>query len=290
MPEGDTLHGYARRIDAALAGQTLARAYCTRVPLARFEGRAVRGASARGKHLLIEFDTGDVLRTHLRMHGTIRVRDGGQEGPITNPHVRWLLASADKTAVCLDAPSIELVHPSDLAAHPLLSRLGPDLLGAELDLGEILRRLRREPDRAIGAALMDQEALSGIGNVYKSEVLFITEVSPFARIADLDDALLSKVIQTARNLMRRNVVEGAGAPTRSGRVERAGTRSGMGGPRRTTPRGRIAAPYWVYERSGEPCMRCGARIVMQRQNPLARSTYHCPECQRLPTRSHEARD
>jgi endonuclease-8 len=283
MPEGDTLHGYARRIDAALAGRTLARAYSTRVPLARFENRAVRGARAQGKHLLIEFDTGDVLRTHLRMHGVIRVRDGGHEGPITNPHVRWLLASADKTALCLDAPSIELVHPSDLAEHPILSRLGPDLLGVELDLGEILRRLRRDPERAIGAALMDQEALSGIGNVYKSEVLFITETSPFARVADLDDALLSKIVETARGLMRRNVSWSAGAPTRS-------VMGGAGSPRRTTPLGRIAAPYWVYERSGEPCMRCGARIAMQRQSPLARSTYHCPECQVLPKGSHAARD
>src|SRR5438128_137982 len=107
---------------------------------------------------------------------------------------------------------------------------------------------------------MDQELLSGIGNVYKSEVLFITETSPFARVSDLDDARLLRIVETARQLMRKNV----------------------GGRRRTTPQGRIAAPYWVYERSGELCMRCGARIAMQRQEPLARSTYYCPECQLSP--------
>jgi endonuclease-8 len=260
MPEGDTLHGFARSIDAALAGQTLVRAYCTRVGLARFEGRSVSGARAQGKHLLIEFDTGHVLRTHLRMHGVIRVRDGGHEGPILNPHVRWLLASTTRTALCLDAPSIELLRAGELAQHPILSRLGPDLLGAEVDGPEILRRLRREPERAIGSALMDQEALSGIGNVYKSEVLFITETSPFVAVGELDDARLLRIVETARDLMRRNV----------------------GGRRRTTPRGRIASPYWVYDRSGEPCMRCGARIAMQRQNPLARSSYYCPVCQPLP--------
>jgi endonuclease VIII len=264
MPEGDTLHGYARNVDAALAGQTLVRAYCTRVALARFEGHAVRSARALGKHLLIEFDTGHVLRTHLRMHGVIRVRDVGHTGPIVNPHVRWLLASEQQTALCLDAPSIELLHAGELATHPILSRLGPDLLAAELDPGEILRRLRREPERAIGSALMDQEALSGIGNVYKSEVLFITKTSPFARVDDLADASLLAIVTTARELMRRNV----------------------GGRRRTTPRGRISSPYWVYGRSGEPCMRCGARIGMQRQNPLARSSYYCAECQPLPRRSH----
>jgi endonuclease-8 len=126
-----------------------------------------------------------------------------------------------------------------------------------------VRRLRLEPERAIGSALMDQEALAGIGNVYKSEVLFMTETSPFTRVADLDDARLLAIVQTARDLMRRNV----------------------GGRRRTTPRGRIGPPYWVYERSGEPCLRCGARIQMQRQDPLARSSYYCPECQLVPPRS-----
>lgn len=260
MPEGDTLHGFARQVDAALAGQPLVRAWSSRVALARFEGRSVRGARAQGKHLLVEFETGHVLRTHLRMHGLIRVRAGSHEGPIVNPHVRWLLSSASHTALCLDAPSIELVHASELARHPVLSRLGPDLLGAELDTGEILARLRRDPERAIGSALMDQDLLAGIGNVYKSEVLFIHQTSPFARVADLDDARLLALVNTARELMRRNV----------------------GGRRRTTPRGRIASSYWVYARSGEPCLRCGARVEMRRQDPLARSSYYCPECQPAP--------
>jgi endonuclease VIII len=260
MPEGDTLHGYALALQSALVGQPLARAYSTRVALSRFEGHAVASARAQGKHLLIEFDTGHVLRTHLRMHGTIRVRAGGHTGPIVNPHVRWLLANEEHTALCLDAPTIELLHQAELGAHPILSRLGPDLLGEGFDAQEILRRLRLEPELAIGSALMDQELLSGIGNVYKSEVLFITETSPFARLADLDDARLLRIVETARQLMRKNV----------------------GGRRRTTPQGRIAAPYWVYGRSGELCMRCGERIGMQRQGPLARSTYYCPECQPLP--------
>lgn len=257
MPEGDTLHAYARRVDAALAGQPLVRAWSNRAALARFEGHGVRGARAQGKHLLVEFESGHVLRTHLRMHGTIRVREGSHEGPILSPHVRWLLANASQTALCLDAPSVELIAASELDSHPVLSRLGPDLLGEEVDTGEILRRLRREPGREIGSALMDQEVCAGIGNVYKSEVLFITETSPFARVAELDEARLLAIVKTARDLMRRNV----------------------GGRRRTTPRGRIGLPYYVYERSGEPCLRCGGRIAMRRQNPLARSSYYCPECQ-----------
>jgi len=264
MPEGDTLHGHARRIQQALGGQTLQRAESNRVALSRFVGQRLSSASAQGKHLLIEFESGHVLRTHLRMHGVIRVREEAYVGPIVNPHVRWLLCSAEATALCLDAPSVELTHRDLLASHPVLSRLGPDLLGPEPDSGEILARLRRQPERALGSALMDQEILAGVGNVYKSEVLFITEASPFSRVSDLSDEALLRIIGVARDLMRRNVARGV---------------SEAGGGRRTTPRGRIASPYWVYGRSGELCMRCGERVAMQRQDPLARSTYYCPGCQ-----------
>jgi endonuclease-8 len=145
----------------------------------------------------------------------------------------------------------------------VLSRLGPDVLANELDAATILGRFREQPASEIGSAVMDQELLSGIGNIYKSEALFLAEVSPFTRIGELDDARLLRVIDVARRLMQRN----------------------LGSERRTTPRGRIASRHWVYERSGEPCLRCGARIAMLRQNPLGRSTYYCPSCQGAPARS-----
>lgn len=259
MPEGDTLHRWARSLDAALAGKALVHAVSTRVELSRLIGQRVVSARALGKHLLIELGKGHVLRTHLRMHGAIRLRDGSYAGPLMNPHVRWLLATEDKTALCLDAPSVELIRRAELETHPVLSRLGPDLLGSELDAPEILRRLRERADAEIGSALLDQEALSGIGNIYKSETLFLAGVSPFSRVRELDDTGLTRIIELARELMRRN----------------------LGSRRRTTPEGRIASRYWVYERSGEPCLRCGARVAMQRQQPLARSTYYCAECQRV---------
>ena len=257
MPEGDTLHGWARMIDSALSQKTLQRALSTRVELGPLEGHRVVSASARGKQLLIEFDEGHVLRTHLRMHGTIRVRDGAYRGAITNPHVRWLLSTEDKTVLCLDAPSVELLRRGELDSHPVLSRLGPDVLAPVLDSAEILRRLRSQPEQAIGSALLDQELLAGIGNVYKSELLFMTRVSPFQPLSEIDDATLLRLVELARTWMRRNVGE----------------------RRRTTPEGRVASSHWVYGRSGEPCIKCGARIRMQRQGPLARSTYYCPECQ-----------
>jgi endonuclease VIII len=260
MPEGDTLHRWASSLHAALAGKALVHAASTRAELACLIGHRVVSARAQGKHLLIELDEGHVLRTHLRMHGTIRVRDGSYAEPLMNPHVRWLLSTADKTALCLDAPTVELLHRGELGSHPVLSRLGPDVLGEGLDVSVVIARLRERPETAIGSALLDQELLSGIGNIYKSETLFLAEVSPFSLVRELDDTRLTRIIELARELMRKN----------------------LGARRRTTPEGRIASRYWVYERSGEPCLRCGARVAMQRQEPLARSTYYCAECQQLP--------
>lgn len=257
MPEGDVLFVWASAIDAALGGKVLVSALSNRVRLSGLVGKKVARAYAHGKQLLVEFDDGRLLRTHMRMHGRIRLRDGGYEGPLVDPHVRWLLASADKTAVCLDAPTVELLHVRSVDSHPVLSNLGPDVLAPALDLPEILRRLRERPGLAIGSALMDQEILAGIGNVYKSECLYVAELSPFVPVAELDDAKLTQVVEVARRLMRRN----------------------LGPARRTTPAGRVASPYWVYARSGEPCFRCGARVRMKRQDPLARSTYYCPVCQ-----------
>lgn len=125
-------------------------------------------------------------------------------------------------------------------------------------MAEVLRRLRERPETEIGSALLDQEALSGIGNIYKSETLFLAGVSPFSRVRELDDARLTRIVEVARELMRKNLLS----------------------KRRTTPEGRMGPRYWVYERSGEPCLRCGTRVAMKRQEPLARSTYYCAECQR----------
>lgn len=259
MPEGDVLHEWAGRLDVALRGQLIVRAYSPRVALAGLVGRGVTGASAHGKHLLIAFDDGRVLRTHLRMHGKLRLRPAPfLEQPERGPHVRWLLATAAQVAFCIDAPTVELIHGRHLPLHPVLSQLGPDVLAPELDEAEIVRRLRDNPELPLGVALMDQNLLSGIGNIYKSETLFLTAVSPFTPMKRLDDARLQQVVQKARELMRRN----------------------LGPGRRTTPRGRIAAPYWVYERSGERCFKCGEHVRMQRQGPLDRSTYFCPECQK----------
>jgi len=261
MPEGDVIHGHAARLGRVFVGQRLVHCESRRVPLAELTGHLVREVRAEGKNLLVEFDDGRVLRTHLRMHGRIRVLPRAHTSlKFRGPSLVWMLAAEHATALCFDAPTVELLRPNELGTHPVLSALGPDVLAPELALGEILSRLRAEPERPLGSALLDQGLLSGIGNIYKSESLFLARLSPFAPVRAFTDAELERVVRKARELMRRN----------------------LGPGRRTTPRGRIGPVHWVYERQGEACLRCDAMVRMQRQDPLARSTYYCPECQPEP--------
>jgi endonuclease-8 len=143
-------------------------------------------------------------------------------------------------------------------SHPALARLGPDLLKPDFDPAAARRRLRERGALEIAVALMDQTALAGIGNVYKSEVLFLGGVSPLARVGELDDVTLDRLVATARDLMRRNLGSGV---------------------RRTTTA--LSSGFaWVYRRSGQPCRKCGTAIRRVVQGDEARSTYFCPACQR----------
>jgi endonuclease-8 len=136
--------------------------------------------------------------------------------------------------------------------------LGPDLLSPDYDQAEAVRRLREHPETTIAEALMLQSVVAGIGNVYKAETLFLEKVSPFVPVSSLDDATLERLLKRARELMRRN------------------TRPG---PRRTTFGTFAGQNYFVYERSGQHCLKCDTKIQMRRQGNLQRSTYFCPECQ-----------
>jgi len=264
MPEGDTIWRTARALHAALAGRTvLSFTSCLLSVTAaarrlRVVGQTVEAVEARGKHLLVRFSGGAVLHTHQGMRGSWRLerRAGGAGSARTHP--RALIETADVVAACTLAPVVELLSRAQAAAHPALSRLGPDLLGTGFDPVAARRRLRARGEVPIGVALMDQTALAGIGNVYKSEVLFLCGVSPRARVRDLDDGTIDRLLAKAGELLRRNLGPG---------------------PRRTTS---ALSPLrlWVYRRSRRPCRKCGAAIERVVQGEQARSTYFCPACQR----------
>jgi endonuclease-8 len=252
MPEGDTLFRTARVLRRTLLGEEVVAAR-SRPGGARLElvvGSRVEDVRSQGKHLLIRFDGGLTLHTHLGMHGSwhrYRVSERWRRHPDAAVAV---LETRGSVAVCFEAPVVELIDSRALAIHPSLSRLGPDLLAPEPDLASASARLRA-PERAaltIAEALLDQGAVSGIGNVYRSEILWERSIRPFRPMRDLDEPEVRRILATAVAMLR------------------AGSRTGT----------RIIR---VYRRTGRPCPRCGTLIRSQAIGDPPRRLYWCPTCQ-----------
>lgn len=271
MPEGDTIFRAARTLHRALAGRTI-MAFDTqlnalaivdrRAPLA---GRSVERVEARGKHLLIHFSGGLVLRTHLRMHGSWHIYRPGERWRAPARAARLVLQTSEWTAVAFNVTDAELIATRDLARHARLAALGPDLLSERPDLAEARRRIRASDSPHIAAALLDQQAVAGIGNVYRSEVLFLCGIAPFRRVEELDDGTIDALLARARDLLRLNV---------------AGQRIAGGASRSRVTTGRLnpREQLWVYGRAGEPCRRCATPIRSDSETG-GRRTYWCPRCQ-----------
>ncbi len=281
MPEGDTLHRTADGLRPYLVGQPVVSIRANgpgSIPqVARLVGSTVSEVEAVGKNLLIRFDNGLELRTHLRMNGSWHRYRPGEPWRRAPVRARLVLEVPGAVAVCFDAPVVELLETRAEGLHPALSGLGPDLLHPSADVAgddvEILRRLRRPAgaDRTIAEALVDQRVMAGVGNVYKSEILFIERVDPWARVGDLDDAVLGRLVGTARRLLVANADRNGAKGRTSRRSERV-----------TTQGDRAAAgqPLWVYGRAGRPCRRCGTLIQRRHQGTdLPRLTFWCARCQ-----------
>jgi endonuclease-8 len=273
MPEGDTIFRAARTLNRALAGKTIV-AFESLLPAltrvhedAPLTGRTFERVVAAGKHILMHFSGGLVLRTHMRMNGSWHIYRTGERWQRPRGDMRIVIATSDFVAVAFNVPVAEMIPSRDLARHRELRTLGPDLLGGDFDAGEALRRLRARPDAAIADALLNQRVLAGIGNVYKSEVLFVCRINPFALVRDLADEALAELIQAARKLLLANVADGLSPMT---------TYTGF---RRTTRRDDPKQRLWVYGRGRLPCRRCGTPIAVRKQGVDARLTYWCPACQ-----------
>lgn len=272
MPEGDTIFRTARTLHRALAGDVVTAfdaAYpsLTRVnddrPIA---GRTIESVTAQGKHLLMAFSGDLLLRTHMRMNGSWHIYRPGERWQRPARDMRVLVATSRFVAVGFNVPEAEFLNRRDLERHRQLSALGPDLLAPVFDAGEALRRLRRCGMDPIGEALLNQRVLAGIGNVFKSEILFISRVHPHAPVAALSDEVLQRIIGTAAAQLRSNV------RSRSRRLAPAPGR-------RTTGSLHPDKGLWVYGRAGEPCRRCGTAIRLDKRGTDARLTYWCPHCQ-----------
>ncbi|MGH2933280.1 MAG: DNA-formamidopyrimidine glycosylase family protein [Gaiellaceae bacterium] len=241
MPEGDSLHRAARSLQV-LVGQEVGvetphpRAAAKRIA-ERLDGRVLESVEAVGKNLLLRFAGGPVLRSHLRMTGRWRVEPRGA----ARTGRPWLvLRGAEHEAVLWNGPVLELDKPT---------RTGRDILAAEPDYAAIQARLRSDPARELGDALLDQRLVAGIGNIWRAEALWAARVSPWSPVGEVGDAELRAVLEAAHELMSSSV-EGA-RPLRR-----------------------------AYRRTGRPCARCGTPIRAHAQGDGARIAYWCPGCQR----------
>jgi endonuclease-8 len=273
VPEGDTIFRAARTLHRALAGRAVTSFESAFPKLTRVHddtpitGRTIESVSASGKHLLMAFSGELVLRTHMRMNGSWHIYRPGERWQRGRGDMRIVIGTADYVAVGFNIPVAEWLKTSALGRHEELRRLGPDLLAEAFDAEEASKRLRARPDEEIADVLLNQRVMAGIGNVYKSEVLFACRLSPFSAVRTLSDAQVECVIATARRLLRVNVTEGLAAMT---------TYMGF---RRTTRRDHPGERLWVYGRAGEPCRRCSTPVRIAAQGRDARLTYWCPTCQ-----------
>ena len=256
MPEGDTVFRTARTLQQALAGRTVTRfesvfpqltSVDSRQPLS---GRVIHRVTARGKHLFIWFSGDLILRTHMRMRGSWHIYRPGERWQRAASEMRIVVGTDSFEAIAFDVPVAEFLTGRDLERQPVVRELGPDPLGEDFDAAEAVRRIQARGDMEIADALLDQQAIAGIGNIYKSETLFACGVNPFTRVGKLPPEVIEKLVTTAMKLLRAAVSESTGR-----------------------------ARWSVYGRGGEPCRRCGTRIAMRKQGPHARSTYWCERCQ-----------
>jgi len=270
LPEGDTIHRWAQRLDAALTGHALKRFEFrrdprgTRIPAS---GTQITGVEARGKHLLVHFGDGVTLHTHMSLHGRWDVYEPGQRWRRPAHTARAVIEVDDGTrAVCFAAPLCELRRDGNGALPPtrgshVLDALGPDLTTDDVDLDEVMRRLDNAaataPSAVVVDVLLDQRVASGTGNVFASEICWACRVYPFAPITTIDQATRRSLFETAHGMLQAN---------------RATT------GRRVTYMGGLA----VYRKARRPCPRCSTAIVQAYGGAGDRTTFWCPTCQPPP--------
>jgi endonuclease VIII len=275
MPEGDTIFRTAAALHRALAGAEVVHFETGLAHLARVDddapirGRVVERCESIGKHVLIWFSGDLALRTHMRMSGSWHLYRPGEAWQRPARDLRVRLDTDRWVAVAFNVPVAEFISRADLPRSRALAALGPDLLAADFDRPEALRRLAQGGTRRIEEVILDQRVVAGIGNVFKSEVLFLCGIRPDRAAEGLTADERIAILDTAIPLLRRNTGRDAGPEIVTYR-----------GLRRTTRRARPEDSLWVYGRAGRPCRTCGTPIAVSRRGINARPTYWCPQCQR----------
>ena len=274
MPEGDTIYRAARTLGQVLEGKVVTRFETTFAPLTATDddtpvaGRTVEKVESRGKWLLIFFSGELILVTHMRMSGAWHIYRAGERWHRPRREMRVVVATAEYEAVAFNVPVAKFYTAKALERDTAIPKPDTDLLAAKFVEYAARERLLARGGEEIGSVLLNQQVMAGLGNVYKSEVLFACGVDPFRRVNSLLSAEVDCILERARRFLVMNVREGADG----GMFTYTGARS-------TTSASDPGARLWVYRRAGKQCRRCGTEIQMRRQEPGARSTYWCPVCQ-----------
>jgi endonuclease-8 len=278
MPEGDTIFRTARALGRALVGRSITGFRSTYPLLTRFDddtpliGQLVERVESRGKWLLIHFSGGGTLATHMLMSGSWHIYRPGERWQQPRANMRIVIENSEYIAVGFRVPVAEMHTALSLARNRKIPRSEMDVLSEAFDADAAARRLLAHGDEEIGDVLLHQEVMAGVGNVFKSEVCFVTGMNPFCTVAALTAEQADGLIAAARRLLTANVLEDSGDSivTYGGRK------------RRTTHESDPGESLWVYGRKGEPCRRCGELIRRRLQGPDARVTFWCPRCQPMP--------
>jgi endonuclease-8 len=278
MPEGDTIFRTARALGRALIGKPVTAFRSTYPLLTRFDddtplaGQIVDMVESRGKWLLIHFSGGGTLATHLLMNGSWHIYRPGEPWQQPRANMRIVIENSVYIAVGFSVPVAHMHTAQSLARDTKIPGPAIDILSADFDAEAAAQRLLAHRNEEIGDVLLQQRVMAGVGNVFKSEICFVTGLNPFRTVATLTARQVAEAIAAAQKLVAANVLEDSGDTivTYGGRK------------RRTTHESDPSASLYVYGRHGEPCRRCGEMIRRRIQGTDARVTFWCPRCQPMP--------
>jgi len=277
MPEGDTIYRSARTLHRALAGKTVTGFRSAYPLLTRFHdntpltGQTVEKVESRGKWLLIHFSGGAILVTHMLMNGSWHIYRPGERWQQPGVKMRIVIENSDYHAIGFNVPVAEMHTARSLERDSRIPGPGSDVLGPDFDVEAAVDRLLAHAEDELGNVLLHQNVLAGVGNVFKSEICFVSGLNPFRRVATLNRAQAAEAVAVARQQLASNVLEEPGDAIVTYR-----------GGRRTTKASDPGANFWVYNRAGQPCRKCVESIRCRQQGRDARLTFWCPRCQPMP--------
>lgn len=269
MPEGPEIRRAADTLSRAVVGQALQRIWFAKPELKPYEdileGAEVRSIAPRGKALLTVFEGGLTLYTHNQLYGIWKVVRSGAR-PRSKRSLRVAIDTAKASILLYSASDVEIWPSSEIDQHPLISRLGPDVLDPDLQPEEVATRLRsrRFAGRTLAALLLDQHFLAGIGNYLRSEILFHAGIAAERRGGDLSDQEAGTLAQACIAIPQRSYCSRGISPAAGMRADYLNDSD-------------AAFRFHVFDRAGEPCLECTQ--IIERVELAGRRLYRCPQCQ-----------